>query len=374
MHMRIAFDHHVFGLHEYSGISRYLHEVASQIASTTTHQVGIVAPFYVNKYLRNAPAELHIAGIPVPKVRRTGRAFRAANNLLARPLLTRFKPDVVHETDYSAQRFSPRNAKIILTVHDMIHERLPECFAPGDATASNKKLAVARADHVICVSENTRRDLVELLNVPQEKTSVVHHGFSLSGSHGNHRFYSAPGRPFLLYVGTRLRYKNFDGLVKAFAASPLLHADFDLVCFGGGPFSREEQDLFARAHMPATSVRQVSGSDAVLSALYCTAHAFVYPSHYEGFGIPPLEAMAFDCPVACSNTSSIPEVVGDAALLFDPDDIESMLSALETLVGDDELRRSLLVRGRGRIAHFSWNRCAQETLKVYESVGGMRGP
>lgn len=325
--MRIAFDHHIFGLHEYSGISRYLHEVASRIASTTTHRVGIIAPFYVNKYLRSAPSELRIVGIPVPTVRRAGRAFRAANNLLAHALLTRFKPDVVHETDYSARRFSPGYAKTILTVHDMIHERLPKSFAPGDATTLNKKLAVKRADHVICVSEHTRRDLVELLNVPLEKTTVVHHGFSLAGAHSDGRGHQTQGRPFLLYVGTRLRYKNFDGLVKAFAASPLLRGDFELVCFGGGPFSRDEQGLFTHARLPETSIRHVSGNDAILSGLYRTAHAFVYPSHYEGFGIPPLEAMAFDCPVACSNRSSIPEVVADAACLFDPDDIESIRSA-----------------------------------------------
>ena len=366
--MRIAFDHQVFGLHEYSGISRYLHEIASHLAFRTEHKIAVVSPLYVNKYLRSAPAKLRIHGMPVPRLRKTSRIYQAANNFLAPTLLKNFRPDIVHETDYSTRRYAPLGARIVLTVYDMIHERLPESFSPGDMTWSNKKAAVERADHVICISEHTRRDLVELLDVPWEKTSVVHLGFSLTESANSKTEASCVTKPFLLYVGTRLPYKNFDGLVSAYAASTFLRSGFDIVCFGGGAFSRSEQEHIQQAGIPAGSIRQVSGSDAVLAALYRSAHAFVYPSHYEGFGIPPLEAMAFDCPVACSGTSSIPEVVGDAALIFDPGDIEAMRSALERIAGDDALRETLIRRGRDRVKHFAWSRCADETLEVYKKV------
>jgi glycosyltransferase involved in cell wall biosynthesis len=115
-------------------------------------------------------------------------------------------------------------------------------------------------------------------------------------------------------------------------------------------------------------VRQVSGDDNLLAGFYKAAKALVYPSLYEGFGIPPLEAMSFDCPVVCSNVSSIPEVVGDAGLMFDPYDIQSIKSALEKIVIDETLREDLINRGRARIKKFSWERCARETLDVYQKI------
>jgi glycosyltransferase involved in cell wall biosynthesis len=112
----------------------------------------------------------------------------------------------------------------------------------------------------------------------------------------------------------------------------------------------------------------MSGDDALLSRLYRQATAFVYPSLYEGFGIPPLEAMSFDCPVVCSNTSSIPEVVGDAARLFDPADIDALRAAIEAVVGSPDLRDNLVRRGRKRIRHFSWDRTAMETMDIYREL------
>ena len=123
-----------------------------------------------------------------------------------------------------------------------------------------------------------------------------------------------------------------------------------------------------RFGLSASQVQQIGGDDSVLADLYRTAHLFVYPSLYEGFGIPPLEAMSFDCPVVCSNSSSIPEVVGDAAVFFDPDSGESMGQALMKVASDVSLRQALVARGRERIKMFSWQRCAKQTIDVYRSV------
>ena len=112
----------------------------------------------------------------------------------------------------------------------------------------------------------------------------------------------------------------------------------------------------------------MSGDDAVLCAIYRQASLFVYPSLYEGFGIPPLEAMSLDCPVACSNTSSMPEVVGNAAIQFDPYEVDSIANALEAVVTNSALQADLRQRGRDRLQAFSWDRCALETLNVYRKV------
>lgn len=366
--MRIAFDHQIFGWQEYGGISRYFYELASELATTCGQDVAVFAPLYVNRYLAGAPDKLRVLGMPIPSLPKSGRLYRFANSLLVAPLLKRFRPDIVHESYYASARLAPKSAKVVLTVFDMIHERLKSSFSAFDPNSREKALAVNRADHVICISEQTRRDLVELFGIDPAKTSVVHLGFSLTQSAEDTERRFASRRPFLLYVGKRGGYKNFEALLQAFAASPALRGAVDLVCFGGGGMTARERELMRRLSIPAEQVRQVSGGDAVLATLYRSAIALVFPSLYEGFGIPPLEAMSFDCPVICSAVSSIPEVVGDAAEMFDPHEPEAMRMAIEHVVGDESLRQSLMARGRKRIEIFSWTRCARETLAVYNHV------
>ena len=247
----------------------------------------------------------------------------------------------------------------------MIHERFPENFSPADPTRREKAMAVARADHVICVSEQTRKDLIDILGVSAGKTSVVHLGFALTNGPRPAEKRPPLEQPYVLFVGSRGGYKNFSQLLLAYAASPALHEQVRLVCFGGGAFRPEELDAIAKTGLDPSKVIQMAGGDDVLANCYRHARAFIYPSRYEGFGIPPLEAMSFDCPVACSNVSSIPEVVGDAAEMFDPDSVDAMARAVERVVNDDDRRRSLIALGRERLKKFSWAACAKETLNVY---------
>lgn len=366
--MRIAFDHQIFGWQEYGGISRYAYELASELSKLRGQDVGIFSPLYVNRYLAHAPPQLKLKGIKVPAFKHSGRIYRAINSLLVGPTIKRFEPDIVHETYFSTNGVAPQSAKVVLTVYDMIHERFPEYFSIASPTCREKALAVARAEHIVCISEHTRRDLIEILGVPPAKTSVVHLGFSLTAAQQMETDDGERCRPFILYVGSRTGHKNFAELLRAYAGSPFLMNEFDLVCFGGGAFNAKEVELINELGISATKVCQVSGGDELLGFYYRTARAFVYPSLYEGFGIPPLEAMSFECPVACSNTSSIPEVVGDAAEQFDPTDHESMRKAIEKVVGSEEVRKDLVDRGRARVRSFSWERCARETLEVYRRV------
>jgi len=229
-----------------------------------------------------------------------------------------------------------------------------------------KRIATQRADHVICISECTRKDLLEFFYLPEDKVSVVYLGFDrLNPVISTVDF---KNKPYLLYVGQRRGYKNFEGFLRAYASSAWLRNNFDVVCFGGGIFSREETKLFEEFRLSGDQLIQVNGSDSKLANFYRDAALFVYPSLYEGFGIPPLEAMSLDCPVACSNSSSIPEVVGDAGEYFDPNDTESMRTAMERVLNSTSRRAELIERGRLRCTHFSWARCAEETLAVYRSL------
>ena len=366
--MKIAYDHQIFGWQRYGGVSRYFLELASHIKSTGDDAVEcqIICPFYVNEYLHQSLSSVHVTGIHAPAIRRTGRLYRIINEFLAPFILWRWCPNILHETYYAKKTVSPSGCKTVLTVFDMIHELYPQFFPAWDRTREEKRAAVARADHIVCISENTQRDLIRLLHVPEEKTTVVHLGFALNQS--KVADLARPQRPFILFVGSRAGYKNFDRLLQAYAGRSILRDSYDLVAFGGGHFNGREKTLVRSLGLNENQVRQMSGDDAVLCAIYRQASLFVYPSLYEGFGIPPLEAMSLDCPVACSNTSSMPEVVGNAAIQFDPYEVDSIANALEAVVTNSALQADLRQRGRDRLQAFSWDRCALETLNVYRKV------
>jgi len=366
--MRILFDYQAFSMQQYGGVSRYIYEIANLIAGNDGHETEIFSPLYINEYFRG-DERVRPRGIKIPRFPGAGRIVGLLNSVAARLLVRpRRDVDIYHETYFSRVDCCPASAKRIVTVYDMIHEKFSDHYSSSDPTRGNKAAAVRRADHVICISEQTKRDLIELLDVDPAKVSVVYLGFTLTGHGGRAQKPIVSSRPYLLYVGSRIRYKNFEGLLQAYASSPRLREDFDLVCFGGGAFTAKELELAQRYGLLRERIRQVSGDDATLAAYYSAASVFVYPSLYEGFGIPPLEAMSFDCPVVCSNVSSIPEVVGDAAEMCEPNDPDSMRTSIERVTSDDAVRQALIERGRQRIRLFSWERCAQETLEVYRRV------
>lgn len=374
MTLRIAFDDQIFAFQEFGGISRYFVELATRFAARDDIDLRICAPLYRNRYLAEVKGSVRIAGRPLARIPRTDRIVELLSRSLTRSLIGRHRPHLVHETYYRARSAVPRGIPTVAGVYDMIPEKFPQYFPRTEPALRYKATTLQRASRVICISESTKHDLMELLRIPESKISVILLGVSRlpepAPQCGEPAIPALSGAPFLLYVGKRDGYKNFEGLARAYAASPRVSAQFDLVCFGGGPFSTAEAETFRALGIPPHKLHQVGGGDAALSRLYRSAALFVYPSLYEGFGMPPLEAMAVGCPVACSNVASLPEVVGDAALTFDPNSTESIRAALETFAHDDSLRNQLIGRGARRIEAFSWDRCAAQTLELYRSIVG----
>lgn len=366
--MKIAFDHQIFAWQQYGGISRYMTELAGRLASACKQEVSILAPFYINNYIKYLPSEVTLLGIRAPVFKYCGRIYRPINYWMVRLAIRQFKPDIIHETYFSSVDVARGKAKVVLTVYDMIDEIFADVYSSISPVRKEKATAVKRADHIICISETTRRDLVRILNVPIEKTSVVHLGFSLTTIPQETLRDLYKPKNFILYVGSRKGYKNFYGLLHAYATSEFLKNKYDLICFGGGAFTAKEIELYKGLGLSSNQVQQVSGDDAVLAIHYKSAKLFVYPSLYEGFGIPPLEAMSFDCPVVCSDTGSLPEVVGNAALMFDPTNYNSIQVTIEKVIENESLKNDLIERGRKQVALFSWEKCAQETLEVYKKV------
>jgi glycosyltransferase involved in cell wall biosynthesis len=341
--------------------------LANGLAERKDFDISIIAPFHANEYLKHGKRSL----VKGPYFNQNFFGIKQLKNIGRELLLPihfslNSHADVIHETYYSIKPTGLGKFRV-LTVYDMIHELFSEEFNTDLITTKAKKAAISRADHIICISESTRQDLHRLLEIDKSKTSVVYLGHSLIHSAKQPWLRAPIEKPYLLYVGNRDGYKNFYGFCQAFASSSFLRKELDIIAFGGGMFNNSEQ-IFLKGLSLEQQTHYISGDDDLLKILYQHATLFVYPSLYEGFGIPPLEAMNFDCPVACSNTSSIPEVVGDAGIYFDPYSIDSMREALEIATTSSDIRAELISNGQLRLKMFSWEKCVSETAKVYTAL------
>lgn len=362
----VLFDFQIFYLQEYGGISRYVCELARHLPALPDTCAHIDAGRHHNAYLQELDAGL-VTGRrePLPRSKvalatgwlRNAAAFRrhAGRGAQTHIHLTYF---------YELIRPASRAARI-LTVYDMTHELYPTQVPGALRTTTLKRRATRNCDHIICISDSTRSDLIRLFDVAPERVTTIHLGLNVPPPPSGPPICAREARPYLLYVGQRGGYKNFKPFLAAYASSARLRDAFDVVCFGGGRFAAAELEDARSLGIDMDRLRQVSGGDDELFAVYRGAAMLVYPSRCEGFGFPPLEAMAVGCPVACSNSSSMPEVVGDAALTFDPDSIEAMAHGMTSLADDTALRDTYGAAGLARARTFTWQRCAARTCDVY---------
>jgi glycosyltransferase involved in cell wall biosynthesis len=278
--------------------------------------------------------------------------------------------DLAHPTYYSllSQReFHDYRCPAVVTVWDMIHERFPEHDPGGrDFTIASKRRAVESAEAIICISESTKQDLLEFYGGVESKVSVTHLASGLNEGMANGS-QPIPSRPYFLYVGARAAYKNFGLLLSAFASAAEAERDVSL-CVVGPPLNDAEVRRIRELGLTERTEHYAQPSDQHLARLYARSVALVYPSSYEGFGIPPLEAMSCGTAVIASNISSIPEVVGDAGLLVDPRQMDEWVEAMLFVLRNPTERAALISRGRARANLFSWQKTVSQTVEVYQSV------
>jgi glycosyltransferase involved in cell wall biosynthesis len=289
--------------------------------------------------------------------------------------------DLYHSPDFVLPPL--RKARGILTVHDLAFLMRPEC-ADANLRAYLEEVvprSVRRADYIIADSENTRNDLVVLLGVPPNSVSVVPGGVEERFAPVKDQALLAGARqrlgvgdaPFILAIGVLEPRKNLTRLMDAFALLRQRNIgppNLKLVLAGGKGWLYD--DIFDHhARSPLRSEMLLPGfvPDDLLPAAYSAAHVFAFPSLYEGFGLPILEAMACGTPVVASRASCLPEVAEGASVMIDPDDVEDMAGALEQTVSDQALRQQLIEKGRQRAAEYTWARAARSLLEVYRNVG-----
>lgn len=283
--------------------------------------------------------------------------------------------DLFHAPDFVLPPVMP-TTRTLVTIHDLSFVRLPTFTMPGMSRYLNRWVphSVQRADHVIAVSEATRQDIIELYHAPAHKVTVLPHGISPDFApvieparlHDLRRRYGLDNWPFILSLGTIQPRKNYPRLIQALAR---LEADCHLVIVGSEGWDCEtvynevtRWGLKERVHFLGYV------ADADLPALYSAATIFAYPSLYEGFGLPVLEALACGTPVVAANASALPEVVGSAGLLVDPYQVEELAAALAHLLTDSADRARLGQAGQRQAAGFRWDNTAQGVLRLYDKL------
>lgn len=367
MALTVTFSHDIFTSQSVGGISRYFCELALALRADGA-DVRIPAGRYLNQHLLDTAPSCSpgmLRGRHVQRGRLPAQALRLMNEAWA-ALATR-RDGIFHRTYYPLVDLMPRHRPLVTTVHDMVWEMYPGEARSYPVNSRLKRRAVAKADLIIVPTAATKADLCRLWDVRPDNVFVVNHGFTPlpAPDAGGPAAARVHDRPYVLYVGRRGGYKNFAGFLAGYAASRLPADGIDLLCFGGGAFGPADTALVA-GHGLADHVRWMGGDDTTMMHAYRDALAFIYPSRCEGFGLPVLEAMGAGCPVAlAAEATALVEVAGGAAVIYDADSRDATASMLESLVGDDQRRQALVLRGRQRVGDFDWQRCARETAALY---------
>lgn len=367
--MRIGVDTRLMH-YQPAGISRYTGHLLQALAELNKEDEFIIFQHPKHRSPLIQQPNFRRAALFAPVHHRFEQIFLAAE-------LLRFRLDLIHSTDFIPPLYSQVPA--VITVHDLAFLHYPH-FLTAESAAYYGQIdkAVVKAAHIIVPSEYTRHDLIAQLGVPAHKVTVIHEAANpifkplpypetLAAVQRRHGL----SERFVLCVGTIEPRKNINGLLRAFAhlRNKYRQNDVMLAIAGGkGWLYNETLELMKTLDLEPWVRFLGRVSDDELHQLYVAARCHVHPAHYEGFGLPPLEAMACGTPTIVSNVSSLPEVVGDAALLVNPLDIEEIAVAMQRLLTDDDLHRELRQKGLQRARIFSWDRAARRTLDVYRQV------
>ncbi len=383
--MRILFDYQAFEYQNFGGVSRSFVKLCEHLTDNINPIIGVKESD--NVYLKDSRFSNNINPLHYrhDKVFGKRQFFKGqwritqailsslgyhsdlldVNKLYCIDLLKERQFDIFHPTFFDPY-FLPflGDKPFVLTIHDMIPERYPQYFPRDNAQIIAKKLLAPLASAIITVSEKTKEDVIQVLNIPEDKIHVIYHGPSF-------HIYKNPQKLFnfkyILYVGDRSKYKNFILFVNNISPFLSLHPEINVVCTGL-PFTDEEKDLFDCLGIKDRFIQTMVKSDNTMYNIYHFAECFVYPSEYEGFGIPILEAYSSDCPVLLCESSCFPEIAGDAAFYFNADGSDLAVQLDRIITQTPTERQEILSKQRRRLSFYSWQNSAKQLSDVYSSI------
>lgn len=353
----------MFSTQKFGGVTKYFSELMKNLPEGYEFNLPILIS--ENQYLKedNDFFNKNIISLPEKYIGKSyiKKLIFKLNERKSFASINSHQYDLFHPTFYN-NYFLKQNLKIpfVLTVHDLIEYKFEKKYFSRDSSMKYQmKNAILKAERIIAISHHTKKDLINYFDIKPEKIDVIYHGYNISDK----PTYTNKYGDYILFVGKRERYKNFTTFAKAI--SHLLNKDrnIKLICIGRS-FTADEIDLLKTLKiLSQTIVMHVD--ELKLNQLYKHAKLFVFPSLYEGFGMPILEAMANDCPICLSNTSCFPEIADNAGDYFDPNLEESILHSIEKVYYNTEYRNKLIENGRQRLQNFSWKKTALETGSTY---------
>lgn len=391
--MKVLYDYQMFNTQNVGGITRYFYELITNFDNDNEVSWEIPIRHSSNLYLNKHP---RFKGnlLPNPVKYYHNKGLLSKINFVKEKLLYKVNNMIHHNQYYGVEYVKDKKLCIekikegnfdifhptyfdsyfmdyigdksfVLTVHDLINQIFPEISLhhPIDKTQA----MIKRANRIVTVSESTKKDLINIFEVDESKIDVIHLANPLdeSAEPVSESFIAGMPKKYLLYVGGRWDYKNFLFFAQMFSSLAREHPNVHVVCTGS-PFNASENYLLNKLGIKHL-FHNAFVSDTELSFLYKNAVAFVFPSMYEGFGLPILEAFSCGCPVLASNSSSLTEVGGDAAIYFEPKNPESLLNALR-IVKNPELRQEHIQKGYEQLLKFSWQTTAELTKRTYEKT------
>ena len=371
--MKILLDPQIFNQQTYGGISRYYTEVFSILAKKKN--IEIILPLHKsdnvyitesqllinNKWLNSLYNLLSVLKISTRTLRKK-KSDQLINKIFEESSYDLFVP-----TYYDPYFLNKINGKpFVLTVYDMIHELMPQYFENDPYNVVEfKSILIKKATKIIAVSNNTKKDILKFYpEIDPDKIEVIYHGSSIK-IEPNVKV-NLPAS-YILYVGSRANYKNFRFLVSAM--TPLLKANpkLNLVAAGGGEFDNDEMK-WIKSLCLEKQIIQKSFKENELGYFYQNAELFVFPSLYEGFGIPVLEAMASGCPIILTKHGSFPEIAGEAGIYFDSNSEDDLKDKIQLLLDNKELRQEFIKKGLEQVKKYNWKDAAEQCLRVYQEA------
>lgn len=360
--MKVLYDYQIFQMQNFGGISRYFFELMNH-AEGVGYQYDLSLLASSNEYLSESSSVSSALTIPLGYYSKLYRFTNQLNRKYSQFQSSYSKYDILHPTFYEDYYIGKIQKPYVITVYDLINERLPQYFQGNQEFIDRKRRLMENASRVIAISENTKKDIVEYFNIDESKIDVTYLAESLSPI-TSQKMENLPAR-YILFIGKRGGYKNFENLYSA--VKELLQKDSSglvLLCAGGGNFSTAEKEKFVQDKVDKKIAYISFSKNEELKYLYENAVCFIFPSLYEGFGIPVLESFASGCVACISHSSSLKEIGGNAALYFDPDSPAEIKSTVEKALSLARANK-YIDDGYLELKKYNWKKTSEQTLEVY---------
>lgn len=361
--MKVLFDHQIFSRQQYGGISRYFANIYHAIENSDNIEAEISVLHTNNYYIKDVGSILNnwAGDLLLSKKRRNYKW----NKQYSKYLISKNNFDILHPTYLHPYFLKYLKQPLVITIHDMTYEALPQFFPPSHAEPYHKRLLMDRADKIIAISETTKADILKYSHVREDKIEVIYHGIDLDAP----KYEGIINLPeeYILFVGDREKYKNFHIVGEAFKTLLPKYPNLKLVLAGGGCLDYGDSEFLLRNNILDDTI-QISATDEQLNTLYKKAICFVYPSLYEGFGLPILEAFKNNCPVLLSNCSCFEEIAGNAAQYFDAHSLQSLVAKLELIIESPSIRKEMANLGSKKLQAYPIEKCISKTIDVYKTI------